>query len=80
MYNIDYAPKNTNTSTFIETPDLIKKCTINPQNKDNKCFQYSGTLSSVIQKEYQRLNHLLTILIGKTLIFHHNSKIINNLK
>ena len=30
-------------STFIETPDQIenKKCTINPQNKDNKCFQYS---------------------------------------
>ena len=47
MYNIDYTPKNTNTSTFIETPDLIKnkKCTINLQNKDNKCFQYSVTLS-----------------------------------
>ena len=27
-------------STFIESPDWIKnkKCTINPQNKDNKCF------------------------------------------
>ena len=44
---IHYTPKNTNTSTFIETPDLIKnkKCTINSQNKDNKCFQYSVTLS-----------------------------------
>ena len=30
-------------STFIETPDQVenKKCTINPQKKDNKCFQYS---------------------------------------
>ena len=30
-------------NTFIESPDWIKnkKCTINPQNKDNKCFQYS---------------------------------------
>ena len=47
MCNIDYTPKNTNTSTFIETPDLIKnkKCGINPQNKDNKYFQYSVTLS-----------------------------------
>ena len=25
MYNIDYTPKNTSTSTFIETPDLVKK-------------------------------------------------------
>ena len=33
--------------TFIETPERIKnkKCTINPQNKYNKCFQYSITLS-----------------------------------
>ena len=30
-------------NTFIESPDWIKnkKCTINPQNKNNKCFQYS---------------------------------------
>ena len=36
-----------NDSNFIETPDWIKnkKCTINPQNNDNKCFQYSVTLS-----------------------------------
>ena len=33
-------------NTFIESPDWIrnKKCTINPQNKDNKCFQYSATI------------------------------------
>ena len=45
MYNIDYTPKTIDDSTFIETPDQIKnkKCTINPQNKDNKCFQYSIT-------------------------------------
>ena len=24
---------------------MNKKCTINPQNKDNKCFQYSITVS-----------------------------------
>ena len=48
MYNIDYTPPKNNNSTFIETPEWIKnkKCTINPQNcKDNKCFQYSITIS-----------------------------------
>ena len=47
MYNIDHTPKNSDTSTFIKTPDQMKnkRCTINPQNKDNKCFQYSVTLS-----------------------------------
>ena len=40
-------PTINDDSTFIETPDWIKnkKCSINPQNKDNKCFQYSVTLS-----------------------------------
>ena len=35
-----------NTS-FFKTPEWIKNkgYTINPQNKDNKCFQYSVTLS-----------------------------------
>ena len=35
------------TSTFIKTPEWLKKkkCSINQQNKDNKCFQYSVTLS-----------------------------------
>ena len=35
------------SETFIETPQWIKnkKCTINPQNKDNKCFQYSVTVA-----------------------------------
>ena len=45
VYNIDCTTKTIDDSTFIETPDQIKnkKCTINPQNKDNKCFQYSIT-------------------------------------
>ena len=34
-------------NTFIESPDRIrnKKCTINSQNQDNKCFQYSIIIS-----------------------------------
>ena len=34
-------------NTFIESPDWIKdkKCTINPQNKDNKCCQYPVIIS-----------------------------------
>ena len=36
-----------NDSTFIDAPKWTKnkKYTINPQNNDNKCFQYSVTLS-----------------------------------
>ena len=43
MYSIDYTPSTIDNSTFIETSDQIKnkKCTMNPQNKDNNCFQYS---------------------------------------
>ena len=43
----EYQQSKKDDTTFIETPDQIKnkKCTINPQNKDNKCFQYSITLS-----------------------------------
>ena len=35
------------TTTFIESPKWInnKKCSINPQNNDNKDSQYSVTLS-----------------------------------
>ena len=35
------------SNTFVESPEWIKnqKCPINPQNKDNKCFQYSITIS-----------------------------------
>ena len=40
------------SNTFIESQEWIKnkKCTINPQNKDNKCFQYSATISLNHQK------------------------------
>ena len=43
----EYQQSKKDNSTFIDTPEWInnKKCTINPQNKDNKCFQYSITLS-----------------------------------
>ena len=41
-----------NNSTFIETPEQIKnkKYAINPQNKDNKCFQYS-IIASLFHKK-----------------------------
>ena len=37
----------THNSTLVKTPTWIgpKNCTINPQGDDNKCFQYSVTLS-----------------------------------
>ena len=48
-YNIDQKPGGStiNNLTFIETPDRIKykECTINPQTKDSKCFQYSNIIS-----------------------------------
>ena len=42
----------TMSNTFIESPEWIKtkKCTINSQNKDNKCFQYSITIALNHQK------------------------------
>ena len=35
------------SNTFIESPEWIKnkKCTMNPQNKDNECFLYSITVA-----------------------------------
>ena len=53
----EYVTKNTsdqvseepivNNSTFIKTSEslALKRCLLNPQNNDNKCFQYSITLS-----------------------------------
>ena len=40
------------SNTFIESVEWIKnkKCTINPQNKDNKRFQYSVTIVLNYQK------------------------------
>ena len=48
--NIKLVPEKiepiTHNSTFVKTPAWLgsTKCTINPQNEDNKCFQYSVTL------------------------------------
>ena len=46
-YDIDYtlAKSRIEDSIFAESPEWIKnkKCTIYPQNNDNKCFQYSAT-------------------------------------
>ena len=88
MYNIDHKPKNTNTSTFIETPDLIKnkECTINPQNKDNKCFQYSVTIYLYNQEikchpeRTSKMKPFINNLNWKNINFHHKNKIIKNLK
>ena len=51
----------------------------NAKNNDDKCFQYDLTaalnyqkVKSTIQKEYQKLNHLLINIIGKRQIFHHS--------
>ena len=49
------------TSTFVKAPEWIKnkRRTINPQNKDNKCFQYSVTLSlyhNQINNNLQRIS------------------------
>ena len=59
--------------SYIKSPEWIlnKRATINPKNKDNKCFQCAITAAlnhqklKTIQKEYQILNPLLTNIIGK---------------
>ena len=63
--------------SYIKSPEWIlnKRATINPKNKDNKCFQYSITVAlnhqtlKTIQKEYQILNPLLFSIIGKVFPF-----------
>ena len=49
--------------TYIDLPKWLKdkRTTINPKNKDNKCFQYAATLAlsfDKINKEYLKLNLL----------------------
>ena len=59
--------------SYIDSPKWLKnkKATINPKNKDDKCFQYALTVAIImnklktIQKEYQRSNLLLINTIGK---------------
>ena len=50
IYN--FKPETIISNTFIKSPEWIKnkRCTINPQNKDNKCFQYPVTISLNYQK------------------------------
>ena len=63
LKNVDLIPGNIESitynfteiiisNTFIESPEWIKnkKCTINSQNKDNKCFQYSVAIALNYQK------------------------------
>ena len=55
-----------NNSTFIETPTCLKlkRCVLNPQKNDNKCFRYSVTLSlyhEQIGKNYCRIPKNKTI-------------------
>ena len=58
--------------SYIKSPEWVlnKKATINPKNKDDKCFQYSiAKILKTIQKEYQILNPLLISIIGMVLTF-----------
>ena len=84
IFNIDYTPEETtiNNSTFIKTSKWLafKRSVLNPNNNDNKCFQYTMNNSGKFFVEFQRLNPLSTSLIGKILIFHHKNKIIKFLK
>ena len=58
--------------SYIKSPEWVinKRATINPKNKENKCFQYSITVAlnhqniKTIQKEYQIVNPLLISIIG----------------
>ena len=45
--SIIYNFRKTITSSYTDTSDWIKneKCTINPQNKDDKCFQYAAAIA-----------------------------------
>ena len=74
--------------SYIESPKWLKdkKCTINQKNTDNKCFQYAITLAlnfNNVDKHHQiisKINPLLIIIIGMTLIFLQLKKIGINLK
>ena len=49
--------QQTVNTTYIQSPQWLtsKKCTINPQNKNNWCFQYS--IAAVLN--HQKINHHL---------------------
>ena len=73
-------------NTFVKTLEWLtfKRWVLNPQNNDNKCFQYSVILSlyyEQIGKNYYRVPKIKPlILIGKILIFHYKIKTIKVLK
>ena len=81
MYNIDYTTKetainNSMHSTFIETPEWIKlkRSVLNPHDNDNKCFQFSITLSLYHEKIGKNFCRISTI---KTFIDNLNWENIN---
>ena len=71
-YNFTEIIKN----TFVETPTWLssKKCTINPQNNDDKRFQYSVTLSLYHKQIKPDVNNLNWNNIN----FHQKNKIIKH--
>ena len=93
----DFVIKNTdqlleeliiNDCTFVKTPEWLtpKRCVLNPNNEDNKCFQYSITLflhHEQIGRNYCRISKIkpfINNLTGKISAFHHKNKIIKLLK
>ena len=71
-YNLNKISLNRGGS-YIDSPEWLrnKKATINPKNNDHKCFQYALTAALNYQsikkicKKHQKLNPLLTNIIGK---------------
>ena len=60
--------------TYIDSPEWLKskKVTLNPENNDDKCFQYALTVALNYQniekktlKGYRKLELLLISIIGK---------------
>ena len=67
-YNLHKISLNRGGS-YIDSPKWLKNKTetINPENNDDKCFQYALTVDKLktIHNEYQKLNLLLISIIGK---------------
>ena len=72
--------------TYIDFPKWLKnkKATINPKNKDDKCFQYALTIApnyEKIKKDPQRISKIKPFIdqYNWKEIFHHMVKIEKNL-
>ena len=83
----EYQQSKKDNTTFIETPEWInnKKCTINPQNNDNKCFQYSIILSLYHQENKchpERISKIKPFInnFDWENIFHRRNKILKHSK